>query len=127
MPTVDTLLEGLAEAARNNEKSDFDRLERELLAHYDGGFEGMPDDVYQRYLDVDRHWPISVESPGAAGGSRTVELRLSPADRTWLEDLAVATDRSLSAVVAACLDAVRRDPSLEGRIREALERARGGS
>ena len=37
---------------------------------------------------------------------------------------AVETDRSLSAVVAECVDAVRRDPARISELRERLERGR---
>ncbi len=122
MARVDDLLAGLADAARANEKAEFDRLERELLAHFEGGFDGMPEDVYQRYLDVDRHWPIAVDRPGSRG--RTLEIRLPLREQLWLEELAAATDRGLSAVIAGCLEAVRSDTELEGNLRTRLEHAR---
>jgi hypothetical protein len=124
MPTVDDLLESLAGAARENQKAEFDRLERELLAHYEGGFDGMPEDVYQRYLDVDRHWPIAVDGKGAPSRGRTLEILLPVRDQLWLEELAAATDRSLSAVVSHCLASVRADPETDTKVREALERER---
>ncbi len=122
MARVDHLLAELADAARDNEKAEFDRLERELLGHFDGGFDGMPEEVYQRYLDVDRHWPIAVDSSGSRG--RTLEIRLPLREQLWLEELSAVTDRSLSAVIAACLEAVRADTPLEGDVRTRLERAR---
>ncbi len=125
MATVDLLLAALADAARHNEKDEFDRLERELLAHFEGGFEGMPPELYQRYLDVDRHWPIAVDS--AARGPRprrTLQVRIPAADDAWLKDLAIATDRSLSAVLTECLGIVRHDAALERSVRERLERGR---
>jgi hypothetical protein len=122
MARVDELLAGLADAARNNEKAEFDRLERELLDHFAGGFDGMPEVVYQRYLDVDRHWPIAVRSSGSRG--RTLEIRLPLREQLWLEELVAVTDRSLSAVIAECLEAVRADSQLEGDVRTRLERAR---
>ncbi len=122
MARVDDLLTGLDNAARDNEKAEFDRLERELLGHFDGGFDGMPEDVYQRYLDVDRHWPVAVDGVGSRG--RTLEIRLPLREQLWLEGLAAATDRSLSAVIAECLEAVRADTPLEGDVRARLERAR---
>lgn len=123
MGRVDDLLARLADAARANEKADFDRLERELLDQFDGGFDGMPEEVYQRYLDVDRHWPIVVDDPGARG--RTLEIRLPLREQLWLEELAAATDRSLSAVIAECLEEARSDRDLAQRVRDRLERSRG--
>ncbi len=122
MARVDDLLAGLADAARANEKAEFDRLERELLAHFEDGFDGMPEEVYQRYLDVDRHWPIAVNGRGSRG--RTLEIRLPLSEQLWLEELAAATDRGLSAVIAVCLEAVRSDTELEGKLRTRLESAR---
>jgi hypothetical protein len=122
MPTVDELLASLADAARANQKAEFDRLERELLALYDGAFEHMPKEIYQRYLDVDRHWPVAVD--GAPRLGRTLEIRLPADAQSWLEELTTSADRSLSAVVASCLEAVREDAALEARVRETLERGR---
>ena len=122
MARVDDLLAALADAAGANEKAEFDRLERELLAHFEGGFDSMPEEVYQRYLAVDRHWPIVVDGPRSRG--RTLEIRLPAREQLWLEELAAATDRSLSAVIAECLDAVRADTELGRGVRTRLERAR---
>ena len=124
MPTVDDLLARLAEAARANQKEEFDRLERELLARYDGGFDRMPKAIYQRYLDIDRDWPIAVDGPGTDSLGRTLEVRLPAGDLAWLEELATRTDRSLSAVVAGCVEAVREDSAVEDRVRGTLERGR---
>ena len=127
MAAVDLLLAALADAARHNEKDEFDRLERELLGHFDGSFEGMPPELYQRYLDVDRHWPIAVDSgsgPLGPGPRRTLQVRIPAADDAWLQDVAIDTDRSLSAVVTECLEVVRGEPGLERGVRERLERAR---
>ncbi len=122
MARVDDLLAGLANAARANEKAEFDRLECELLDHFDGGFDSMPAEVYQRYLDVDHHWAIAVDGSGSRG--RTLEIRLPLREQLWLEELAAVTDRSLAAVIAECLEAVRADTQLEGDVRTRLERAR---
>lgn len=119
---VDDLLAALCDAARANEKTEFDRLERELLDRFGGSFDGMPADVYQQYLDVDRHWPIAVDGAGSRG--RTLEIRLPLRTQLWVEELAAVTDRSLSAVLAECLDAVRSDPGIEAGVRGRLERAR---
>jgi len=130
MAGVDDLLAALADAARRNAKPEFDRLERQLLAHFHGGFEGMPEDVYQRYLDVDRHWPISLETPlapgeGALKRRRTLLVRLAEPAGVWLQELAAATDRGPSAVVAECIDAVRGDSALAESVRARLEQGRG--
>lgn len=122
MSRVDQLLAELADAARANEKADFDRLERELLSHFQGSFDGMPPAVYQRYLDVDRHWPIAVDGDDSRG--RTLEIRLPLSDQLWLEGLAASADRSLSAAIAECLEVVRSDPAVETGVRSRLERAR---
>jgi hypothetical protein len=128
---VDALLAALADAARRNAKSEFDRLEHELLTHFHGGFEGMPEDVYQRYLDVDRHWPISLSSRAASDTDtprhrRTLLVRLTEAADTWVRELSAATDRGPSAVVAECIEAVRADPALAEVVRARLERERDG-
>ena len=125
MSRVDDLLVALTEAAGNNEKDEFDRLERELLSHFEGSFESMPEATYRRYLDVDRHWPIAVEPAGIpAGRRRTLQIRLANQEEAWLQDLAVATDRSLSAVIAECIDDVRQDESRTTAVRERLRRGR---
>ena len=67
----------------------------------------LPIRLYQRYLDVDRHWPIAVNGRGSRG--RTLEIRLPLSEQLWLEELAAATDRGLSAVIAVCLEAVRSE------------------
>jgi predicted DNA-binding protein len=125
MSEVGDLLEAMASAAQRNEKSEFDGLERELFARYSGGFQGMPEEIYQRYLEVDRHWPIAVEP--AEGGSprrRTVQIRLPALEEAWLQERAIETDRSLSAVIAECIEAVRNDPDLAAEVRERLRRGR---
>lgn len=125
MAEVDDLLAALADAARRNEKADFDRVERELLSHFDGRLESMPEDVYERYLDVDRHWPIAVEpADDVTAARRTLQIRLGAEEEAWLQDVASETDRSLSAVVAECVDAVRRDPTRVAELRGRLERGR---
>lgn len=122
---VDELLGAMAEAARRNEKAAFDALERRLLARFQGSFESMPEDLYQRYIDVDRHWPIAVEpAVDPPGGRRTLQIRLAHDEEAWLQDLAVDTDRSLSAVIAECVDAVRHDPARTREVRARLEQGR---
>ena len=122
MARVDDLLLALREAARANEKDRFDGLEHELLALFDGGFDGMPEEVYEQYLAVDRLWPIALDESGTRG--RTLEIRLPVRNQLWLEKLAARTDRSLSAVIAECLDTVRTHSELEDLTRARLESAR---
>jgi hypothetical protein len=125
MSSVDELLAGLADAARRNEKADFDRLERELLSHFGGSFDAMPEEMYQRYLDVDRHWPIAVATSGnPPDRRRTLQVRLGTGQEAWLQEVAVSTDRSLSAVIAECIDAIRGEPQRASEVRERLRRGR---
>ena len=122
MGGVDQLLAEMADAARHNQKARFDQLERSLMEHFDGGFDGMPEEIYQRYLDVDRHWPIAVEPTGGDPARRTLQIRLGTSEEAWLQDLAAATDRSLSAVVAECVEAVRSDADRTAEVRSRLAR-----
>jgi hypothetical protein len=124
MASVDELLEAMANAARRNEKSEFDQLERQLLDGFEGAFEGMPEEVYQRYLDVDRHWPIAVEPTSDRPARRTLQIRLAAEEEAWLQEVAVAADRSLSAVVAECIESVRHDADRSAEVRARLERGR---
>ncbi len=124
MPEIDDLLARMADAAQRNEKAEFDRLERELLANFEGGFEGMPEELYQRYLDVDRHWPIAVEPSSDRPGRRTLQIRLGSLQEGWLQELAIATDRSLSAAVAECVEAIRTDEESAREVRARLENGR---
>lgn len=107
MARVDDLVLALREAARANEKDRFD---------------GMPEEVYEQYLAVDRLWPIALDKSGTRG--RTLEIRLPVRNQLWLEKLAARTDRSLSAVIAECLDTVRTHSELEDLTRARLESAR---
>ena len=122
MAHIDDLLAALRDAAQANEKADFDRLESELLALFDGGFDGMPAEVHEQYLAVDRHWPAAVDEPGSRG--RTLEIRLPLREQLWLERLAAVTDRSLSSVIGGCLEAIRADSELKQRVRARLEQVR---
>ena len=122
--SVDELLAAMADAASRNEKTDFDRLESQLLDLFDGGFDGMPEEIYRRYLDVDQHWPIAVVPDDDRPGRRTLQVRLGSEEENWLQELAVESDRSLSAVVAECVDAVRCDPARVDEVRGRLERGR---
>ena len=121
---ITELLEGLANAARNDRKAEFDRLERELLTNFDGSFDAMPPDVYQQYLAVDRLWPVISPSAETALHSARNALRVNlPAgDETWLRQLGADVDRSLSAVLAACLAVIREDERLRAAVERRLER-----
>jgi hypothetical protein len=128
MTVVSQLLSDLAIAARENRKADFDRLERELLAHFDGSFDGMPEEVYDRYLEVDRLWPVAAQAAQVPGGGAEVSERrhavrvsLAVSDDAWLRHLGTGADRSLSAVLGACIRLIRGDEQLERRIVEALQ------
>ena len=55
---VRRVLAALADAARDDRKEEFDRLERELLSNFEGGFDGMPEPIYESYLAIDRLWPV---------------------------------------------------------------------
>lgn len=130
MASVDSLLAALADAARRNAKTEFDRLELELFSLFHGGFEGMPEDVYQRYLDVDRHWPIAVEPARPPGADaplrrRTLLVRLAEVEDLWVKEMAAETDRSPSAVVSECIEAIRRDADRIQDVRTRLEQGRG--
>jgi len=70
------LLEALANAARDGRKSEFDRLERELLTSFAGSFDAMPVDVYEQYVEIDRLWPAVAPSP--AGVPSCSRRRPSP-------------------------------------------------
>ncbi len=125
MATVPELLEALTRAASANRKDEFDRLERELLAQFEGSFDGMPEEVYQRYLEVDRHWPVVPPTRRSGGSDRrrervTLEVRLPVEVEAWLREVGAECDRSRSAVVAECLDLIRGDERLAASVRNRL-------
>jgi hypothetical protein len=135
MATPEELLDALFEAARANQQLEFDRLERDLLNRFEGGFAGMPRPIYQRYLEVDKAWPVKnsgaaeAEVPSAA--TSPLGPRLEFATRVpeelleWLVTLAVDTGRTRSDVLAECLSAIRREPGLEEKLRRSLSSQRG--
>ena len=128
MTTVDEILEALSRAARENRKADFDDLERALLARFDGSLEGMPDDLYQRYLEVDRHWPVVPASSDDAPVSeqearRTLSVRLPAELDMWVRDLAARVDRSPSAVLAECIRIVSDDEQESADLERRLRRS----
>jgi hypothetical protein len=126
MPDVSSLLEALAEAARTNRKDEFDRLERELLSKFEGGFDGMPEPVHQSYLEIDRLWPVVPgdfnrdSSPVATDRRRVVRVNLTAADEAWLRHAGSEADRSVSAVLSICLRLIREDADLGNRVVELL-------
>ena len=126
MPDVSSLLEALAEAARTNRKDEFDRLERELLSKFEGGFDGMPEPVHQSYLEIDRLWPVVPgdfdrdSSSVATDRRRVVRVNLTAADEAWLRHAGSEADRSVSAVLSICLRLIREDADLGNRVVELL-------
>lgn len=128
MTEIDRLLEALADTARSNSKDDFDRVERELLSHFGGALDSMPREVYDRYLEIDRLWPVAPtggleaepEADASAESRATLNLRLPTEDERFIRRLGTEVDRSASAVVAACLRIVRGDPTLGATVRAAL-------
>ena len=62
MPNLDKLFSAMAEAVAANDQNRFDALERDLLGHFEGSFSGMPREIYDRYLEIDRGWPAAVPS-----------------------------------------------------------------
>ena len=88
----------------------------------------MPEEVYDSYLEVDRLWPITSQDTQAPGvgakvGERrhAVRVSLAASDEAWLRHLGTGADRSLSAVLSACIHLIRGDERLESRIVEALQ------
>jgi hypothetical protein len=133
--TVSQLLEAMGVAARSARKSEFDRLERELLSRFEGGFEGMPDEIYSRYLEVDRAWP-AVPFPreehadgDPEDGARprppvgpAVELNVELPEElvSWLAELGDASGRNRSEVLSECLQTLRWNERLVATLQERL-------
>lgn len=135
MQTVAQLLEAMDVAARSARKSEFDRLERELLNRFEGGFDGMPAEIYSRYLEVDRAWPAVPVPPEerADGGPEdaarsrppvgpAVELTVELPEElvSWLAELGDETGCNRSEVVSECLQTLRWDERLVSTLRECL-------
>ncbi len=55
MASINDLLAALHRAARANQRDEFDRYEADLLSRF-GGFQSMPREIYERYLEIDRAW-----------------------------------------------------------------------
>ena len=115
---MSSVLTALADAARDNRREEFDRLERELLSNFEGGFDGMPEPIYESYLAIDRLWPVAPRNELGTDASqrRVVRVSLTSAEQAWLRQLGVDADRSASAVLSACLRLIREDPHLASRV-----------
>ena len=123
MASIDELLEALERAARANQRDEFDRHEAELLSRF-GGFHGMPREIYQRYVEVDRAWPASLSSRDGTSSNHITRIalhtRLPDELVTWLQELGAETGRNRSDVVTACLEAVQGDESLRDAVAKTL-------
>jgi predicted transcriptional regulator len=141
LPRIDDLFVAMAEAVSANDQDRFDALERDLLAHFDGSFSGMPSEMYERYLEVDRGWPAAVQ-PGSASagagrargnskassrralGPRTsISVRLPEAHVEWLTELAAASSASRSGVLTACLSIICENPAVVAAVQSELRAA----
>jgi hypothetical protein len=133
--TVSQLLEAMGVAARSARKSEFDRLERELLSRFEGGFEGIPAEIYSRYLEVDRAWPAvpfppqerADEGPEEAARPRppvgpAVELTVELPEELvcWLAELGDESGCNRSEVLSECLQTLRWDERLASTLRDRL-------
>jgi hypothetical protein len=124
MASVDELLAALKSAARANHRDDFDRHEADLLGRF-GGFQGMPREIYQRYVEVDRAWPATLYRSEEEASSRIARLPLHarvPDDLiSWLQELGAQTGCNRSDVLTCCLEIIRTDENLRGAVVSALK------
>lgn len=135
MQTVSQLLHAMNAAARADRKSEFDELERELLSRFEGGFEGMPVEIYERYLEVDRAWPaVPVPPQPAADGGLEHEIRPRPPLGaptpvtvelpeelvSWLAELGDRSGRNRSEVLSECLQTLRSNEQLAAAVQKQL-------
>jgi hypothetical protein len=115
MASIDELFAALQRAAQANQRDEFDRHEAELLSHF-GGFQGMPRDVYERYLGVDRCWPVATSPADEDASSHVARLplhaRVSDELISWLQEFGAETERNRSDVLTVCLELIRDDPEL---------------
>lgn len=115
MASVDELLAALDRAARGNHRDEFDRNEAELLNRF-GGFHGMPREIYDRYVEVDRAWPASLASIEEAASRHVTRLplhvRVPDEIIGWLQEFGAETGHNRSDVLTACLEIIRKDDSL---------------
>ena len=123
MASTDELLAALDRAARANQRDQFDRHEAELLSRF-GGFQGMPREVYQKYVEVDRSWPATLVSSEEDPSSHVTRLPLHarvPDDLiSWLQELGAETGRNRSDVLTICLETIRDDESLRESVAKML-------
>ncbi len=126
MASIDELLAALHRAAKTNHRDEFDRHEADLLARF-GGFQGMPREVYDRYLEVDRAWPASLtptkEDPSSHVPRLPLHVRVPDDVFAWLQELGAETGRNRPDVLTACLESIRDDPQLRKSVIEALRAA----
>ena len=123
MATIDDLMAALDRAARANQRDEFDRHEADLLSRF-GGFQGMPREIYERYLEVDRAWPASLSAAPDTVSNHTTKLPLHarvPDDLiSWLHELGAETGHNRSDVLTACLQVVRDDEGMREIVAKAL-------
>ena len=115
MASVDDLFASLQQAARANQRDEFDRHEAELLSLY-GGFQGMPREIYDRYLEVDRCWPATLPLSDDDATNHVARLplhaRIPDELISWLQELGAETGRNRSDVLTTCLETIRGDSEL---------------
>jgi hypothetical protein len=123
MASIDDLFAALQRAAEANQRDEFDRHEAELLSHF-GGFQGMPREIYDRYLEVDRAWPATLAHPDDDTSNHVARLplhaRLPDELIHWLQELGADTERNRSDVLATCLETIRDDAALREAVVTAL-------
>lgn len=123
MASTDELLAALDRAAKANQRDEFDRHEAELLSRF-GGFQGMPREVYQKYVQVDRSWPAALSSSEEEPSSHVTRLplhaRVPDELISWLQELSAETGRNRSDVLTACLETIRDDDSLRESVAKTL-------
>jgi uncharacterized Zn finger protein len=123
MASIDDLFAALRRAALANQRDEFDRHEGELLARF-GGFQEMPREIYDRYLEVDRAWPATLSHLDDDTSSHVARLplhaRLPDELISWLQELGAETERNRSDVLATCLETIRGDATLRESVAAAL-------
>ena len=133
MRTVSQLLEAMDAAARSDQKDEFDGLELELLSRFEGGFDGMPADIYDRYLEVDRAWPAVPPPPSSSAGGAQRETPSAPVGPpieltaelpeelvSWIAELGDRSGCNRSEVLSECLQTLRRSRRLEAELEKRL-------
>ena len=129
---LDALFEKMAVAVSGNDHERFDELERQLLDRFEGGFSGMPQEIYDRYLELDRSWAVrptqSARRHASGGATPSSELgprtpltaRLPEVLTSWLREVATTTGSSRSDVLAVCLQLIRTNPAIEKAVIDEL-------